>query len=119
MKKKLNKTFLCLDVPNPGPEIVGLIMEKKLRASLGGGGGTQDFSKTHKADTMNIALSCMAVAFTGLTNSSKEYAVHTVIAREAGLQKKKGQPLLLKATLYTTQIIFFPICYKCKLLGFS
>lgn len=39
MKKKLNKTFLCLDVPNPGPEIVGLIMEKKLRASLGVGGG--------------------------------------------------------------------------------
>lgn len=41
-----------------------------------------------KANTMNITLSCMAVAFTGLTDSSEKYSVHAVIAGKTGLQKK-------------------------------
>lgn len=45
-------------------------------------------SQTHKANTMNITLSCMAVAFTGLTDSSEKYSVHAVIAGKTGLQKK-------------------------------
>ena len=45
-------------------------------------------SQTHKANTMSITLRCMAVAFTGLTDSSEQYSIHAVIARETGLQKK-------------------------------
>lgn len=45
-------------------------------------------SQTHKANTMSIALRRMAVAFTGLTDASEQYSIHTVIAGETGLQKK-------------------------------
>lgn len=40
---------------------------------------------------MNVTLRGVAVALAGLTDSSKEYPVHSVIAGEAGLQEKEGQ----------------------------
>lgn len=82
------------------------------------GMGGRGFGKTHKTSALNITLSCMAMAFTGLTNSSEEYSVQAVIAREAGLQKKGGQLMLPKATLSMTQIIF-PICEKSISFLFS
>lgn len=39
---------------------------------------------------MNVTLGCMPVALAGLTDSSKEYPVHSIIAREAGLQEKRA-----------------------------
>lgn len=50
---------------------------------------------TCKANAMNITFSCMAMAITGLTNSSEEYSIHTVIAREAGLT---GDPCVALGT---------------------
>lgn len=40
---------------------------------------------TSKANTMNVTLSCMPIALAGLTNTSKEYSIHTVVPRETGL----------------------------------
>lgn len=45
---------------------------------------------TYKANTMNITLSCMPIAFAGLTNTSKEYSIHTVVPRETGLKRNQG-----------------------------
>lgn len=46
---------------------------------------------TYKANTMNITLSCMPIAFAGLTNTSKEYSIHTVVPRETGLKRNEGK----------------------------
>lgn len=37
---------------------------------------------------MDVTLHCMVVALAGLTNASEEDSIHTIIARQAGLQKK-------------------------------
>lgn len=46
---------------------------------------------TYNANTMNITLSCMPIAFAGLTDTSKEYSIHTVVPRETGLKRNKGK----------------------------
>lgn len=46
---------------------------------------------TYKANTVNITLSCMPIAFARLTDTSKEYSIYTIVPRETGLKRNQEE----------------------------